>query len=141
MRLYRGITKKYCPEEVRERSREHRSGTDFTDRPYLALKFAKGPGGSVLVLDVPDEQMDGQSVKGLRVREELYSFDEKGPKRFMVWGSFDDLLVAEIPAKELRAQVRRKGIVTYADEDKSVILEGYIKRWINEQDRVPQDLD
>ncbi|MBI4583215.1 MAG: hypothetical protein HY717_04250 [Planctomycetes bacterium] len=141
MRLYRGLSKKYRPGEVGKRQQGRLSGTDFSDCPYLALKFARGTRGSVLVLDVLEDVMDLETAKRVRVTEELYSLDGKGPKRFIVWGRFDDLLVAEIPAKELRAHVRRKGIVTLGDDDKSRILEDYIDRWINEQTRVSQDLD
>ena len=82
----------------------------------------------MLVLDVPADHQPEANWNSGRVTEELYSLDGKGPKRFMVWGRFDDLLVAEIPSKELRAQVRRKGIVTLPDEDKSQILEDYVER-------------
>jgi hypothetical protein len=133
MRLYRGLTKKYCAEEVRERQHVQLSGTDFTDSPCRALQYARGRNGTVLVVDVPAQAMEPEGVRR-RVTEELYSPDEKGPRRFMLWGAFDDLLVAEIPAKDLRARVRKKGIVTLPDQDKSVILADYIRRLTSGED-------
>ena len=142
MRLYRGLSKKYRSEQVGRTPEGIPTGTDFSDCPYLALKFGRGTRGWILVLDVSSEFFaDSENCTRFRVTEELYSFDGTGPKRFMVWGKFDDLLVAEIPAKELRAQVRRKGIVTLPDKDKSQILEDYIEQRIHEGGRVPQDLD
>lgn len=69
----------------------------------------------VLVLDVPD------GAAG--VSEELWI----GPtaKRLVFWGRFDGFIIAELPAKELRARVRRKGIVTLPDEGKAFVLGKY----------------
>jgi hypothetical protein len=133
MRLYRGLTRKYRAEEVRERQRAQMGGTDFTDCPYRALQYARGRNGTVLVVDVPADAMDPEGARR-RVSEELYSLDGKGPRRLMLWGAFDDLLVAEIPAKELRGQVQRKGVVTLSDQDKSVIIADYVRRLINGKD-------
>ena len=130
MRLYRGITKKYRPEEVGENQRGLLHGTDFTDCPYRALQFARGTTGSVLVVDVPTDVAVTDPSR-LRVTEEYWSPDTSGPKRYMVWGKFDEKLIAEIPAKELRAQVRRKGIVAQGDEYKADILETYLKEKID----------
>jgi len=44
----------------------------------------------------------------------------------MVWGRFDEFIAAEIPVKELRAQIRRRGIASQSDEYKSVLLADYI---------------
>ena len=66
----------------------------------------------MLVLDVP--------VGGPRVREELWL--GTSAKRFMIWGTFDDSILAELPAKELRAHVRRKGVVAASDEYKALVL-------------------
>jgi hypothetical protein len=107
LRLYRGLTKPYAPARV-----QRASGTDFTDCPFTALLYAAGPKGVVLVLDAPAESP--------RVREELWL----GPraKRFMIWGAFDDFILAEVAAKELRAHVRRKGVVAASDEYKAAVL-------------------
>ena len=135
VRLYRGMTTRYRPERVGRTREGLPTGTDFTDCPFLALRFGWGPRGVVLVLDVPEDDFDLEPMPRLRVTEELYSLNGSGPKRFMVWGRFDDFLVAEIPARDLRAQVRRKGIVAQPDEVKSGILADRIDRWINERRR------
>jgi hypothetical protein len=109
VRLYRGLTRAYDPARVRV---QRTSGTDFTDCPFTALQYATGRKGVVLVLDVP---------LGLpRVSEELWLFS--GAKRFMIWGAFDDLILAELPAKELRVHVRRKGVVGESDGYKAAVL-------------------
>ncbi|MBN2194918.1 MAG: hypothetical protein JW751_19025 [Polyangiaceae bacterium] len=61
--------------------------------------YAKGPKGVVLVVDA--------SAGGFRVSEELWV----GPRarRYLISGSFEHAIVARIPAKELRAQVRQRG--------------------------------
>jgi hypothetical protein len=79
----------------------------------MALLYAHGPRGVVLVLDVgPDDQV--------LISEELWI----GPKakRLMVWGAFDKYIRAILPAKELRAEVRRKGVTRLSDQDKGTIL-------------------
>ena len=124
LRLYRGLTKKYRPEKV-GKNNGPLAGTDFTDCPYRALSFARGTRGVVLVADIPEE---GES----RVREALWSLDGKGPKRFIIYGRLDKFLVAEIPAKELRAKVRKKGVVKYRDDSKSSILVDHIEKWISQ---------
>ncbi len=80
MRLYRGLNRSYCPEEVRSRLKDTGNGTDFSDCPFTALSYAVGRNGVVLVLDVPDEA-------GLSVTEETWFVDSA--KRLMVWGAFD----------------------------------------------------
>lgn len=115
MRLYRGLKEPHDPARVPS---DGRNGTDFTDCPYAALGYATGRKGVMLVLDVPDDSP--------RVREEFWFVT--GPRRFMIWGAFDEYIVATIPAKELRAEVRRKGIVTLGSEDKGMVLRGYIER-------------
>lgn len=136
MRLYRGLSKPYRPEEVLQRQKERRSGTDFTDRPDLALTFARGARGTVLVLDVPAELLPDAEPLSRRITEEWYSFEAKGPKRFMVWGAFDDLLAAVIPAKELRPQLRGKGMRTISDLDRAMLLKDYIEERIRKQPRL-----
>ena len=113
MRLYRGLTRPYDTARVQP---ARTGGTDFTDCPFTALRYASNPRGVVLVLDVPAGHR--------RVSEELWM--ESGPRRFMLWGTFDDFLVAELSAKELRAHVRRKGVVAASDEYKAAVLRGAI---------------
>lgn len=123
-RLYRGIDRPYRSDEVRSRQEETKGGTDFTDCPFTALSHARGRKGEVLVLDLPD-------AARLRVTEELWL---NGPaRRFMLWGAFDRWLTAAIPAKDLRAEVRREGIVRLPPEDKGEILKQAIERWLAER--------
>jgi hypothetical protein len=113
--LYRGLKTPYRPERVGADSLY--SGTDFTDCPFTALQYASTPCGVVLVLEVP-------AGAPLRISEELWV----GPRarRLMVWGRFDQLVARIVPAKELRAQVRRKGVVGQGDAYKSSVLARYI---------------
>jgi len=123
MRLYRGLSRAYKPEQVNP---GRLCGTDLTDCPYTALQFARGSRGVVLVLEVPEDTADLETASSVRLTEEVYSIDGKGPRRFMIWERFDEFLVAEIPAKELRAQTRRKGVVSQSVEDKTEMLKRYI---------------
>jgi hypothetical protein len=107
LRLYRGLTRPYAPVRV-----QRATGTDFTDCPFTALRYAASPKGVVLVLDAP--------AGSPRVREELWLVTSA--KRFMIWGAFDDFILAELAAKELRAHVRRKGVVGESDEYKAAVL-------------------
>lgn len=113
MRLYRGLKQPYDADRV---DHGRLSGTDFSDCPYTALLYATGRQGVVLVLEVPEDSA--------RLSEELWIGQEARP--FMLWGSFNEHVVAEIPAKELRAEVRRKGIVTADDKYKGQVLKAYI---------------
>jgi hypothetical protein len=114
LRLYRGLTRPYD----RARVQSARSGgTDFTDCPFTALRYATGPRGVVLVLDVPAGHP--------RVSEELWMVT--GAKRLMFWGAFDAFVVAELPAKELRAHVRQKGVAAASDEYKAAVLRRAIR--------------
>jgi hypothetical protein len=124
MQLYRGLTQRFKAERLPEPPvpGAMRDGTDFTDCPFTALEYARGGRGVVLVLDLPEP------VSPAKVSEELWS--NPRARRLMVWGRFDNLVVAQIPAKELRAQVRRRGIVTMSDQYKSQLLADYIKRMI-----------
>jgi hypothetical protein len=96
MRLYRGLTKPYKPENV---AADGWSRTDFTDCPATALCYARTSRGVLLVVEVS---------KSPRVTEKLWL----GPteKRFMIWGPFDDSIVAQILAKDLRSRIRREGL-------------------------------
>jgi len=71
-------------------------GTDFTDCPATALSYASGPRGVLLIVEVPAD----------KVTEELW-FDTRA-KRLMVWGRFEEYIVASIPAKDLRKEVRKR---------------------------------
>lgn len=120
MRMYRGLKEPYDPTRARP---DRLFSTDFTDCVYTALRYATGRRGVVLVVDVPEG--------AARVSEELWI----GPKakRLMFWGCFDDFILAEIPAKELRAEVRRKGIVTLPDGDKSLVLGSCIRERLRKE--------
>ena len=119
VRLYRGLKKKYNPEEVGTNNVGGWFGADFTDCPYRALQFARGARGVVLVLDLPEEAFRFPNFVGIRVSEELWSFDGLG--------RFDHVLAAEIPAKQLRTQIRARGITNQTEEDKSRLLKRYIE--------------
>ena len=90
-----------------------------------ALTYARGRNGVLLVVDVPGEAE-------IRMSEALWFSDGPGPKRIMLWGApFDPYIVAEIPAKELRAEVRKKGVRALPDSEKSRILVSYLERRIS----------
>lgn len=93
------------------------NGTDFTDCPFTALSYAAGRKGVVLVLDLADDVGS--------VTEETWFAD--GAKRLMVWGTFDRWLVATIPAKDLRAEVRKKGIAGLPPAAKGEVLKMVIE--------------
>ena len=63
MRLYRGLKAPYRPEQVGGAASYF--GTDFTDCPYTALRYAAGRRGEVLVLDVGP-------ASGVRITEEVW---------------------------------------------------------------------
>ncbi|HJS58229.1 MAG TPA: hypothetical protein VKA01_09025 [Vicinamibacteria bacterium] len=116
MRLYRGLKGPYRAKDV-PAGRLH--WTDFTDCPYTALAYAASRRGVVLVLDVPADA-------GLRVTEETWPGQET--RRLLVWGGFDRWVAAVIAAKDLRAEVRRKGVSRLRPGDKGVVLEQAIAR-------------
>lgn len=99
VRLYRGLKRPYRPDEAARRREETRQGVDFTDCPRAALSYASTPRGVLLVVDLPPEA-------SARVTEELWPHPTG--RRFMIWGAFDRYIRATIPAKELRADLRRK---------------------------------
>jgi len=115
VRLYRGLKEPHDPTRTPRLSGD---GNDFTDCPFTALEYAAGPKGHVLVVDVPADHP--------RVREELWLHGSA--KRFMITGPFDAFLVHSLRAQELRAQIRRKGVVPLPPVDKSDILRRYIAR-------------
>ena len=102
----------YDPEKVGGRQMGPTFGTDFTDCPYTALTYANTRRGVVLVVDVSADERR-------LTREDWLCSDAK---RYMVWGHFDDLIKAEVPAKELRSRLRVKGIWGAGPEDKSMVL-------------------
>ena len=51
----------------------------------------------------------------------------------MVWGRFDDCIVAEIPAKERQAEVRHMGVAGQSPDFKSAILQDAIARRVSGQ--------
>ena len=112
MRLYRGLKEPYRPEEVVSAPGQWRVGTDFTDCPLTALRYAHGRRGVVLVLDTAED--------GLKFTEELWL--GMTAKRFMAWGRFDKFITAVLPAKELRALIRVKGVACSSDEYKAILL-------------------
>lgn len=50
MRLYRGLKEPYRPEKVTPSPGQPVVGTDFTDCPRTALRYAEGRRGVVLVV-------------------------------------------------------------------------------------------
>lgn len=68
-------------------------GTDFTDCPRTALRYAEGRRGVVLILDAPPDT--------LKFTKELW-LGVQGASRFMAWGKFDQFITAILPAKDLR---------------------------------------
>ncbi|MDQ3265895.1 MAG: hypothetical protein M3Y59_19945 [Myxococcota bacterium] len=121
MRLYRGLSRPYQSNQVAAGLH----GTDFTDCPLTALQYAQGRQGVVLVVDVPAEHT--------KISEELWL--GAAARRFMLWGCFDQFIASVLPARELRALVRRKGIVTAPPADKA----GVLRRAIAERLRSRQD--
>jgi hypothetical protein len=45
----------------------------------------------------------------------------------LIWGGFDEFIVTQLAAKDLRAQVRQKGIITASDEQKAYLLRRYVE--------------
>lgn len=122
-RLYRGLTRPYRPGQV-DNEKLFR-GMDFTDCPMAALLYARGRNGALLVVDIPADAR-------IRVSEAMWSLDGSGPKRYLLWGgSFDPYVVAQIPAKELRTQIRKKGTRTLPEAAKSRILTSYLEQRIS----------
>jgi len=122
-RLYRGLSRTYRPGQLdREKLLQ---GTNFTDCPMAALAYARGRNGVLLVVDVPENAE-------IIVSQAIWSLDGSGPKRYMLrGGSFDAYIVAQIPAKELRAEVRKKGVRALPETAKSRILVGYLEKRIS----------
>ena len=119
MRLYRGLKNPYRSELV---NRTRHAGTDFTDCPATALLYARSSRGVVLAVDVDID--DDQAVPA-RVTKELWL--DKSSSRFMIWGRFDDLIVASFPAKDLRTRLRRERLRNAAHASKAYALRAIIE--------------
>jgi hypothetical protein len=113
-RLYRGLRTPYRPELVSS-SGPLSPGTNFIDCPYMALGYASTPRGVMLVLEVPPE-----------ARVDEVTWLDNGSRRFMIRGRFDSCIVRIIPAKELRAELRKKGIARLDRRSKAQFLASYI---------------
>jgi hypothetical protein len=117
MRLYRGLKSTYRPERV---DPARYSGTDFTDCPAVALRYGQGSRGVVLVVDIdPDEP-----IASAEVTQEYWLI--RDAKRFMLWGRFDQFITAVIPAKDLRAQIRLRGLRNAGDDATAPLLRVFI---------------
>jgi hypothetical protein len=91
-----------------------------------ALGYARGPNGVLLVVNIPEDAT-------IRVSEAIWPGDGRGPRRYLLWGEpFDPYIVVQIPAKELRAEIRKKGRRALPDDAKSQILARYLEQRIFE---------
>jgi len=118
MRLYRGLKNPYRPERVDPTRRT--GGTDFTDCPAIALRYAQGSRGVLLVVDIdPNEH-----IASAKVTQEYWLVREA--KRFMLWGRFDQFITGVFPAKDLRTQLRRRGLRDARDDAKAPHLRALI---------------
>jgi len=125
-RLYRGLKEPYRPDKVKPQVGTRLISTDFTDCPHTALLYAHGKRGVALVVDIP--------ANTARVTEEFWL---AGPaRRLMVWGSFDGFIVAILPAKDLRARVRAKGVVAASDKYKALVLKRAIPELLQDHARL-----
>jgi hypothetical protein len=113
MRLYRGLKNPYRPELV---DAGRLSGTDFTDCPATALLYAQGSRGALVVVDIDSEN----DLPPLRLTKELWL--DRQSQRFMMWGRFDDLIVAVFPAKDLRTRLRHERLRNAAHARKASVL-------------------
>jgi hypothetical protein len=71
--------------------------------------------------------IDVAHAEDIKFTEELW-FGPSHARRIMVWGEFDHLLVATFDAKELRSQVRAKGVRAASEEHKADVLQRYVER-------------
>lgn len=125
MRLYRGLKTRYRPERVDLTRRS--GGTDFTDCPAIALRYAQGSRGVVLVVDIdPDEH-----IEPAKLTQEFWFV--RDAKRFMLWGRFDPFITAIIPAKDLRAQIRLHGLRNAWDDAKAPFFRAFIARELHDR--------
>ena len=119
MRLYRGLKNPYRSELVV--TTRLASGTDFTDCPATALLYAQGSRGVLLVVDI--DTTERASLRS-RVTKELW-LDAKS-ERFMLWGRFDDRIIAIFSAKDIRTRLRRERLRNAAHAAKSCALRAII---------------
>jgi hypothetical protein len=125
MRLYRGLKTPYRPERVVPS--RFAGGTDFTDCPAVALRYAQGSRGVVLVVDIDHDK----HFPAAKLTQEFWFVPEA--KRFMLWGRFNQFLTAVIPAKDLRTHLRLRSVRNAPDETRAVILRGFIARELCDQ--------
>ncbi len=125
--LFRGLKEPFDPSRIR--SQDRLGGTDFTDCPFEALRYANARRGVLLVLDAPATA---------RISEELWLGAKA--RRLMFWGEFAPFVVAVIPAKDLLAQVRRKGIASASDQEKAWVLNRYIRSILPQASEPAQSL-
>ncbi len=114
MRLYRGLKNPYRSELV---DAGRRSGTDFTNCPATALLYARSSRGVLLVVDL---DIDDDQAAPARVTKELWL--DRASSRYMLWGRFDDLIIASFPAKDVRTRLRREPLRNAAHASKSYAL-------------------
>ena len=114
MRLYRGLSRPYRSEQVNVA----KNGTDFTDCPLAALKYAKGANGQIIVLDLSDEQT---AVKVTPVE-----WGEGQPARYIIWNQFDVSITQIVSAKILRKAMLASGMRKLHDADKAMILRNLV---------------
>ena len=119
MRLYRGLKNPYRPELV---NAGRYAGTDFTDCPATALLYARSSRGVLLVVDIATDE--DQAPAPARVTKELWL--DRASSRFMLWGRFDDHIIANFPAKELRTSLRRERLRNAAHASKAYALRAII---------------
>lgn len=117
--------------------------TNFTDCPYTALQYAQGSRGVLLVIqqrdeqhdERQDEQHDEQHDERHDERQDEHGSDhdarvhradwlKEDAKRFVLYGSFDHLLVGIVEAKVLRAALKRMGMMKLSvrDEERARLL-------------------
>lgn len=118
MRLYRGLKNPYRSELVHA---GRRSGTDFTDCPATALLYARSSRGVLLVVDL---DIDDDQAAPARVTKELWL--DRASSRYMLWGRFDDLIIASFPAGDVRTRLRRERLRNAAHASKAYALRAII---------------
>lgn len=102
--------------------------SNFTDCPYAALQYSKGPGGVLLVIDLPDNG-------SVHVQEAIWTIkpDPTAPLRFLLRRAFDRHITAELPAVELRKRLRRPGYSKMSDRDRSRTLRYIVEQMVEER--------
>jgi hypothetical protein len=113
VRIYRGLPGPYDASLV---NKDRRFRTDFTDSVFWALHHADTPGGTVLVLDIPEGV-------ACQTEEEWIGTHAK---RFSLRGGFDEYIVAQIPARDLSDEIRRRGVAGMNEKEKSEALARYV---------------